>query len=353
MKIFRNEKLIDREKEIKFLKDWFESLPKEILWIYGPKSSGKTTLIEYIVENELFEDFTRGRLKGNYWVKYINLRGKLISGYKTFLESFIKPGDKYVEERISSRISVGIFELKAEKLKKIRDKSLDLFDALIDELENIGEKNRIIIIDEIQTLEDIYINGSKELLKEFLNFCVRLTKELHLSHVVILSSNTIFIDRIYNEAKLKKTSTFYKVDHLERTIVEYWLKESDFTDKEIGLIWEYLGGSIFDIQRLLRNLKGTTTLKEYLEHQRWLAYTEIVDVLAKLKSKKIEEVFRRIAEIIIKNRFYMSKTDDYEEREVIEKFSEKEILFFDPLSLWVTGNNRLYEKGMEIFLENG
>ena len=36
---------------------------------------------------------------------------------------------------------------------------------------------------------------------------------------------------------------------------------------------------------------------------------------------------------------------------VIEKWSEKEILFFDPLEAKVEGNNRLYEKGMEILVE--
>ncbi len=48
-----------------------------------------------------------------------------------------------------------------------------------------------LVIDEIQSLEDVYGNGEKELLKEFLNFCVALTKETHLSHVIMLSSNTI------------------------------------------------------------------------------------------------------------------------------------------------------------------
>ncbi|WOE70987.1 hypothetical protein RZR97_05280 [Hydrogenimonas thermophila] len=37
-------------------------------------------------------------------------------------------------------------------------------------------------------------------INEFRNFCVRLTKETHLAHVVILSSNTIFIDRLYEKA---------------------------------------------------------------------------------------------------------------------------------------------------------
>ncbi len=344
---FRQEKFIDREREIIFLKDWFATLPNEILWIYGPKSSGKTTLIEYVIENELIDQADTIE-KNKFWVKYINFRRTIISNYNSFIEALFEEKDEAEKVlELNRKYKLGIFELEAKTLKKIKEKKKNLFQFLMDELTKI-DKQRLIVIDEIQTLEDIYINGGRELLKEFLNFCVALTKETHLAHVVILSSSTIFIDKIYNEAKMKKTSTFFKVNHLEQSVVEHWLREENFRYEETELIWEYLGGSIFDIKRLLRSFKREISLKEYLEHQRWLSYTEIVDVFAKLKSKRIEEIFRDIARIIINDRFYMCKADDYDEREVIEKFSEKEILFFDPLTLRVTGTNRLYEKGMEL-----
>ena len=67
---FRNEPLIDRVKELDFITSYYEKQPKRILWIYGPKSTGKTTLIEYIVENKLFDDFALFKSK-KYNVKYI------------------------------------------------------------------------------------------------------------------------------------------------------------------------------------------------------------------------------------------------------------------------------------------
>jgi AAA+ ATPase superfamily predicted ATPase len=51
-RFFRNYPFIDRE-EVKFLKEFFEKEPSRILFLYGPKSTGKTTLIEYVIENEL------------------------------------------------------------------------------------------------------------------------------------------------------------------------------------------------------------------------------------------------------------------------------------------------------------
>ncbi len=79
---------------------------------------------------------------------------------------------------------------KAEVLERVKRKQENLFKVFIAKIREILESRRrpILIIDEIQKLRDLYMengNGEREFLKEFLNFCVRLTKETHLSHVVI------------------------------------------------------------------------------------------------------------------------------------------------------------------------
>ncbi len=350
--IFRQEKLIDRQEEINFLKNWFENIPKEILWIYGPKSSGKTTLIEYIIERELIKDLKLAS-KSNYWVKYINFRRTMVGSYDSFINSFFEEIDEEDDkiENLSRKYKLWIFELKASTMKKIKEKKKNLFPELIEELKTI-DKKKIIIVDEIQVLEDIYYNNEKELLKEFLNFCVSLTKEMHLAHVVILSSNTIFINRIYNDAKLKVTSSFYKIPHLDYKTILEWLKEEGFTDKDIELIREYLGGCIPLIQRMMRDKDRFNNLQEYLYRQKWLAYTEIFMILKKEKfSKEEKDKFEEICKIILKDGCYIPQKSDNLDIAVIEKWSEKEILFFDPLEVRVTGNNRLYEKGMELLIE--
>jgi len=267
------------------------------------------------------------------------------------LESFIQPTleKEKKKEKLSARISIGIFEMKGEILNEVKERKRDLFDVMINEIDKISKEGKqpILIIDEIQTLEDIYINGDRELLKEFLNFCVSLTKETHLSHVVILSSNTIFINRIYSDAKLKETSRFFKVDHLDKSIVVEWLISEGFKDDEIELIWDYLGGSISQIQRMMFEKKEFNTLEEYLEHRAFLAYTEIMHFLnfsGKI-NKEERKLLYDVCRSIIENGYFKPKDDKY--RTVIEKFSEVEILFFDPLTLEVKGNSRIYEKGME------
>jgi AAA+ ATPase superfamily predicted ATPase len=47
---YRGASFIDREEEIEFFVKWFSEVPQRILFVYGPKSSGKTTVIEYVIE---------------------------------------------------------------------------------------------------------------------------------------------------------------------------------------------------------------------------------------------------------------------------------------------------------------
>ena len=210
------------------------------------------------------------------------------------------------------------------------------------------------MVDEIQKLRDVYIengNGERELLKEFLNFCVSLTKERHLSHVIILTSNTVFIEKIYNDARMKETSKFKKIDHLSREKVEEWLKIEGLSKEAIELIWEYLGGNIGRILEAIKVYKKGEDLKEFLEEQKWLAYTEIDEYLAEFSEEETEFLLKVAKEIVEKGCFNISglKVD---KRKLLQKWAEKEILFYDPLELKVTGNSRIYEKGIELLFEN-
>ena len=351
---YRGVPFVDREEEIKFFVDWFGEAPQRILFVYGPKSSGKTTVIEYVVEKKLLTE-KEWWIKGKYWVKYLNLRGKLITSYRSFLEALIVPEEVY-EETIETNVNLtlGLISLDTRKIEQVKEKKRNLFDVLMEEIEKESRKKKpILIIDEIQKLRDVYIengNGERELLKEFLNFCVRLTKETHLCHVVILTSNTVFVERIYNDAKMKLTSDFKKIGHLERRKVHEWLGIEGLKDKEIELVWEYLGGCIPLILKMLGYYQRGVNLEEYLEEQKWLAYSEIVDYLTELEDKE-RELFIKIAEEIVKNGFYSLEKIKKEEKKLLQKWAEKEILFYDPLELKVTGNNRIYEKGMELLLE--
>jgi AAA+ ATPase superfamily predicted ATPase len=355
-RLFRDYPFIDREEEIKFLKEFFEDKPSRILFLYGPKSTGKTTLIEYIIENKLFDDFKLFK-SNKYNIKYINFRRKLIANYDMFIDSLVTKENKNLDEKLSASINLGVFKLNSEVFESIKTKQVDLFDALTNEFQK-SKKQNIFIIDEIQVLEDIYIDKEKELLKEFLNFCVSLTKETHLSHVVILTSNTIFLNRLYNDAKLKATSIFKLIDHPDIKVARKLLEDLEYNNEQIGLILEYFGNAISYLlytYMMIKPNEPIEKLEEFLEKEKLNAYMQIDEIFTRYKKYKltedVSELFLIIAKEIVKQGKFNLKEQDTKLKakliDVIDVFCEKEILFFDPQTGIITPNSRIYLKAME------
>jgi len=282
-----HEAFINRKKELNYLMDWTNRKPNEILFIYGPKSSGKTTLLMKFIEFNLNDK--------HYNIKHFNLRKVLIGNYIDFIQAFFEVDFSNASQEIKQRseYSLKVFKLSKEIKQSLEKKILDPFVVMEKELQKIVKKGKrpIIIIDELQALEDIYMNGQKELLKELFNFFVAMTKESHLCHVIIASSDGYFMKRIYEDSKLSKTSKYYAVDYLEETDTKYWLKhlESEsaitsfkLTDSQIDVIWKYFGGSMWEISDILGELINCSKNKKISD--------EYINIIIE---KRIKENFAR------------------------------------------------------------
>ena len=197
---------INRRRELAFLDSWIAERPNNLLFIHGPKSSGKTTLLMEFIRRRLSSD--------NYDIKRFNLRELLITSYKDFIRSFfrIDYGKSKGDVKEVRSYSLPFFRLSAEVLKGIESTDLDALAVMNIELEKIVASGRrpVIIIDELQALEGIYMNGQRELVKELFNFFVAITKESHLCHVIIASSDGYFIQCIYDDSRLKKPAAFWR-----------------------------------------------------------------------------------------------------------------------------------------------
>ncbi len=254
---YKNEPaFINRQEEMAYLKSWMAERPKQILFFYGPKSSGKTTLIYKYVERHLADE-------QKFSVKLFNLRKVLIVNYEDFLQRFFQLEEPVSKDtRMMREYSVKVFKLTMETQKKIRARELDPFDVMEAELKALNARGikPVLIVDELQALDFIYFNGQRELIKELLNFFVAMTKESHLCHILLSSSDGYFIEKLYNDSKLRKTAKLFEVDYLPKEDIVYWLthleKESCIRDyvlstSQIEMIWEHLGGSIWEISALL------------------------------------------------------------------------------------------------------
>ena len=250
---------VNRHAELAFLDSWISESPSSILFIHGPKSSGKTTLLLEFCQRSLSPD--------KFESKYFNLRELLISNYKDFIRSFFSVDYSKAKGDVRERreYSLHFFRLSVEVLKGIENNELDAFTVMKKQLQAVVARGLrpVIIVDELQALEHIYMNGQRELLKELFNFFVALTKESHLCHVIIASSDGHFVERVYNDSKLKKTSKFLSVDYLQREDVLLWLSDLQSTsnifdyslsERQIASIWDALGGSMWEISALLGDL---------------------------------------------------------------------------------------------------
>ena len=247
---------INRQAEIEYLKKWVEEEPSQILFFFGPKSSGKTTLIYKFVEGFLSDE-------SNFSVKLFNLREVLIVNYDNFLQRFFSLEDPQEKDSSQTRqYNLKVFNLTVKTQQKIKDRQLDPFDVMKAELQVLNSKGikPVIIIDELQALDFIYFNSQRELIKELINFFVAMTKESHLCHILLSSSDGYFIKKLYNDSKLRKTAKLFEVDYLPKEDIVYWLnnlqKESNIKDytlseSRIEYIWDHFGGSIWEVTSLL------------------------------------------------------------------------------------------------------
>ena len=247
---------INRKKELNDLRTWISAKPEDILFLYGPKSSGKTTLLYRFIEQNLDSKY--------YDISHLNLRKLLLGNYRNFLRAFFEP--KAAEMPTKTReYDLKVFKLSVETLKGLESRELDPFVVMKRELTKQVKKGKrpVIIIDELQALDEIYFNGQRELLKEMFNFFVAMTKESHLCHVIIASSDGYFIERIYNDSKLKKTSELMEIGYIERDDVMDWLhnlkkysKIESFvlTDDQIDAMWDAFGGSCWELSNFLGRL---------------------------------------------------------------------------------------------------
>ena len=365
---FRRTPFIDREREEAFLLNHLQGEPAKILFIYGPKSSGKTTLMEYMVENILEKD-------KNFYVNYVNFRGYAIANYKDFLDIYFQPIRQEnktwlakIAELLPLRLGLfkgtaslpvkGInFGINIELYNQLQNNEIDPFVLLMDILSNIKTKRQpILILDEIQTLKDLYMNGEiqkKHLLTEFFNFLVRLTKETHIAHVIVMTSETLFMEDIYNHSKLAETSNFLLIDHIRTDQILKWLDQEGIREKEkINLILEYCGGSIHRIYDAIKVIKQGQNLEKYLIDQAETYMGKIDHFIAeKLHGLDQKRMFKDILKTLLKQNYIIRDSENELQTRVLNRAIEYEFLFLNPKRKEIIFNSQIIKKGAELYFE--
>ncbi|MCK4762938.1 MAG: hypothetical protein KAW12_12145 [Candidatus Aminicenantes bacterium] len=350
---------INREKELRFLRNFVDARPFEILFLHGPKSSGKTTL--------LYKFFAGIEKEQKIDVKFLNLREKLIGNYKDFIRIFFGSTPLQSKDDIKETREYGIFnffKLSVEVLKGVENGQLDPFEMMKREFVKLTEKGikPVLIIDELQAIEHIYINNGRQrqVIIELFNFFVAMTKESHLTHIIVASSDGYFLNTVYNDSRLKKTSKFYKVDYLGESDVREWLlniekysKIKDYTlsEKDVEKIWDTVGGSMWEIQDILSDLFDDSidrVLDLYKQKMRGIIahYTGL-----NANKKKILKPFFRRHSLSLED--FASVEMDYEAlEELLRDMVKNNILYFDPTGAVYYPQSSSTRWGIKLYFES-
>ncbi len=332
----------DREKEKKWLKHYLLTEPNAILFVYGPKSSGKTTLLMKVVEEISKDSFIY------YW---FDLREKFIVGYESVVDIFFKKKgwlESFLRV-VKPKINLGVFELEPDVIEDIRRKRLDPFEEMRKRLEEDRARGLtpVIVFDELQKLKDIYLNGGSQrpLIKELFNFFVRLTKVLHLAHVIVMTSDTFFIEQVYTDSTLKNTSRFYLVDFFDDdTAVDILMQEGMDEDSARKII-SNTGGVPWILGEILSDKENLDQVLENLYLQSKSRLYSYVD--EKIEKGEDPNLVKDTLVVIMSGEIPRDKEKIREMKSLVER----EILFYDPLRREVKFQTRLDEKAAKELLE--
>ena len=318
----------DREKEIREIMRILNSRPDLITFVYGPINSGKTELFQHLIKT----------LPKEYKVFYVNLRGIYVSKADDFLKVLFEVDEReydfkdylrilvdYLPDKVGLPFVGGIPVPKNLFKKFFEEKEFENVFKYIERLFlTLSEKfTPILIIDELQVIGDIKINGL--LIYELFNLFVRLTKELHSCHVFAITSDSLFIEKVFNEAMLHGRCRYLLVDDFDYNTTKEFLEKYGFNQEEIDLTWNYFGGKPV---YLVEAIKNKDRLKEFREESLEDRFNYILYRINDLKREN-PDLFEKVL-TLFKAFKHEDKTECYEISNEVIWTVKNNILFLDP-----------------------
>ena len=346
---------LDREKEKEELKAILSWEPEVVYFVYGPINSGKTALLMKVFE-ELPEE---------YRVFYINFRwrdvervedllrvlfrvqrGKFSEEAKEFAREILKGGAQVLSRLKGIPIPEGLFNLLFKSEEKVED-IFAYLEGLFEGLNDSGVKP-VLVLDEMQTIKEIINAAGRPVLSSLFNFMVGMTKETHLSHCLCATSDGLFIEEVYSNARLEGRAEYILVDDLDRDRAYEMYGKLGIEDK--GLVWEYVGGKIGDIRRVVRYKRRGYSEKDTVKRLVKEEASKLELFLGFLKYADKEVEFRG-KRVVVDRRGIEEGLKIFKEREEVEKGELEEpvlwalisenVLFYNPVSGVVRPQGRL------------
>ncbi|KAG7674180.1 putative Uncharacterized ATP-binding protein MJECL15 [Nannochloris sp. 'desiccata'] len=198
-------KIFNRKEELAALNLRFAKNPKDMLILLGPANCGKSKLLQEVKKDRELGQAVIG--EGPPPILYLDCRGKDISSPQQFANAIrqLIIGDVGLKNWWAGiKIKLPGLELDLEKIFE-QAAGKPPMESIIASLTTFLEATRplpykpVIIIDEANVLLDWHDDPGCRQLKALLRFFVRTTKQEHLGHFVLASSESFVIDFLEKE----------------------------------------------------------------------------------------------------------------------------------------------------------
>jgi hypothetical protein len=187
-----------------------------------------------------------------------------------------------------------------------------------------------------------------------------MTKESHLAHIIIASSDGYFLNTVYTDSRLKQTSKFYKVDFLPKEDVMEWLlnlakyskiKDYTLTRADAEKIWDTVGGSMWEIEDILSELFDKPIDDVLTLHKKKMKGIIAHYIGANDKKEKVLGLFlkkdRASARDIVDAGIGKDEVD-----ELLRDMVRNNILYFDPVEAIYYPQTRSFQWGIRLYFES-
>ena len=350
---------INRIDEKQYFLNYFNSAPTNILFVYWPKSTWKTTLIYKIINEKLDKE--------KFDVNFLNLRSVLLRNFSDFKNLFFPESLKWKTKKILWTIwELWAFWLKWNPWEE-HILETNIFWVMEDRLRKLNNEwiKPVIILDEFQYLKNIKFDPTLPnspdniVVNELFKFFISMTKQFNLCHIVCLTSDSYYMEELYWDTKLANTSRFYLMEHLSKKDIFYWLEDLEKIDKKIvEKIWKNLGWSVWEIWQVLVSYKNTWSYKEELDDLLQVKYSLIAEwynfysdktFSIKVSNEEKEiinyklENFKRVLEKIVDKWEFIRWKDWIADFELIKELVDKDLWFYDTKQLKITANSKSLE----------
>jgi len=131
------------------------------------------------------------------------------------------------------------------------------------------------------------------------NFFIGLTKELHICHVFALSSDSLFIEKVYAEAMLQGRCKYILVDDFNEQTAKKFLEKYHINKEEQEIAYNYFGGKPIYLSDVVNTKFIGKDLKKAIEKTLKIRKGQIEEIIYTLKDED-KEMFKCCTSVLEK-----------------------------------------------------